>query len=144
VIAGSAAGIERVGALAKEAGARSPIALKVAGAFHTPYMASAQAGLDSALTQATFTRGGATPWANVDALAHGEEGEWPGLLSAQLCSVVRWRDLVGGRAVAGVGQVVEVGPGAVLSGMVKRIAPGLGRQQCSTPEQVEAVAAQLR
>jgi [acyl-carrier-protein] S-malonyltransferase len=144
VIAGTAAAIEMVGALAKEGGARSPIALKVAGAFHTPFMANAQEGLDRALAQAPFTRGGATPWANVDARAHDDEGEWPGLLSAQLCSVVRWRQLVTGLASTGVEQVVEVGPGAVLSGMVKRIAPVLGRQQCSTPEQVEAVAAQLR
>ena len=144
VIAGSAAAIETVGALAREGGARSPIALKVAGAFHTPFMASAQEGLDLALARTSFTRGWATPWANVDAAAHDDAGEWPGLLSAQLCSVVRWRELVMGLAEAGVGQVVEVGPGAVLSGMLKRIAPGLGRQQCSTPEQTEAVATQLR
>ena len=144
VVAGSAGAIEAAGVAAKEAGARSPMPLKVAGAFHTPYMAAAQGSLDAAIDATGFVAGTAIPWANVDAAAHTDAAEWPGLLSAQLCSPVRWRELVAGLEAAGVDRVVEVGPGNVLSGMVKRIAPGIERFRCSTPEQVGALADQLR
>jgi [acyl-carrier-protein] S-malonyltransferase len=143
VIAGSSSAIEAAGELARERGARRPMALNVAGAFHTPYMAPAQGALDEALAATPFAAGTATPWANVDAAAHADAGEWPGLLSAQLCSPVRWRAEVAAMADAGVDTFVEVGPGTVLSGMVKRIVPGARRLSASTPDDVTSVAAQL-
>jgi [acyl-carrier-protein] S-malonyltransferase len=143
VIAGSEAGIEAAGALAKERGARRPMPLKVAGAFHTPYMEPAQAALDAAIAATDLRVGTATAWANVDAASHADPADWPGLLSAQLCSPVRWRAEVEAMAAAGVDTFVEVGPGTVLTGMVKRIAPDARRPSASTPDEVAAVAAQL-
>jgi [acyl-carrier-protein] S-malonyltransferase len=143
VIAGSAAAIEAAGELAKERGARRPMPLKVAGAFHTPYMEPAQAALDEAIASVALTAGTATPWANVDGAAHADPADWPGLLSAQLCSPVRWRTEVEAMAAAGVDTFVEVGPGTVLTGMVKRIAPDARRLSAATPDEVASVAAQL-
>jgi [acyl-carrier-protein] S-malonyltransferase len=144
VIAGSAAAIEAAGELAKERGARRPMPLKVAGAFHTPYMEPAQAALDGAIAAAQLEAGAATPWANVDGAAHTDPADWPALLSAQLCSPVRWRAEVAAMAAAGVDTIVEVGPGTVLGGMVKRIAPDVTRHSAATPDEVTTVAAQLR
>jgi [acyl-carrier-protein] S-malonyltransferase len=143
VIAGSSSAIEAAGELARQRGARRPMPLQVAGAFHTPYMAPAQEALDAALAAVTFEAGHATAWANVDAAAHAEPGVWPGLLSAQLCSPVRWRSEVAAMAAAGVDTFVEVGPGTVLTGMVKRIAPDARRLSAATPDEVASVAASL-
>ena len=63
----------------------------MAGAFHTTLMAPARARLRKALSDAPFTATEVPVVANVDARSHKAPGEWPGLLSAQLCSPVRWR-----------------------------------------------------
>lgn len=136
VIAGDAAAIEAVGVAAKAEGARSPMALQVAGAFHTPFMSSAREPLMAALERVTFVAGASTPWANVDASSHVSTAEWPDLLSRQLCSAVRWHDEVGAMVAAGVTTFIEAGPGAVLSGMVKRIAKETTRSSVSTPGDV--------
>ena len=133
VIAGSAAGIEAAGDAARAAGARRPMPLAVAGAFHTPFMSPAQAELDDAVAATTFRPGTATVWANVDASPHAEPDAWPALLSGQLCSPVRWREEIAAMAAAGVDTFVECGPGTVLGGMVKRIVPDATRRSVSRP-----------
>jgi [acyl-carrier-protein] S-malonyltransferase len=143
VIAGSPAGIEEVGLLATEQGARKPMALKVAGAFHTPYMDPAQTALDGALLDAGFGRADVTVWANVDAAAHNSPAVWPALLGLQLCSPVRWREEVAAMASSGVDTFVEVGPGSVLSGMIKRIAPDATRYSVATPADITNLVERL-
>jgi [acyl-carrier-protein] S-malonyltransferase len=132
-----------VGALAKEQGARKPMALKVAGAFHTPYMDPAQTALDGALVEARFGPSDTPVWANVDAGVHSSPAVWPALLGLQLCSPVRWREEVAAMAASGVDTFVEVGPGTVLSGMIKRIAPGAARHAVSSPDDITNLVAQL-
>lgn len=144
VIAGAADAIEAAAAMAKERGARRPIPLQVAGAFHTPYMAPAQAPLDEAVGGVEFVDPVATPWANVDAAAHRSAADWPDLLSRQLCSPVRWRSQIASMAAAGVDTFVEIGPGSVLCGMVKRIVPDARRFAVATPDQVADLAQNLR
>ncbi|MCC6225225.1 MAG: ACP S-malonyltransferase [Microthrixaceae bacterium] len=144
VIAGSADAVESAGSLAKERGARRPMPLQVAGAFHTPLMAPAQDALDAALAQTPFHSPTLLPWANVDASDHSQPGDWPGLLSAQLCSPVRWREEIAAMAHAGADVFVEVGPGNVLSGMVKRIAPNAARHAAATPGAVGDLVQNLR
>lgn len=143
VIAGSAEGVAAAAEALRAAGSRAPMPLKVAGAFHTPYMAPAQAALDAALADVEFASSDVAVWANVDAARHDDPAEWAGLLSAQLCSPVRWREQVAAMAAAGVDTVVEVGSGAVLTGMVKRIAPEVGRRTVSDPDGLEALVAAL-
>lgn len=132
VIAGSIEGVAAASAAAKDMGAKV-MPLVVGGAFHTPLMASAQARLDAALDVAPFTAGTAPVVANVDAAAHVGGPEWAELLGRQLCRPVRWRESVEGFEALGVQRVVELGPGAVLTGMVKRIAPDLTRSAVATP-----------
>jgi [acyl-carrier-protein] S-malonyltransferase len=77
--------------------------------------------------------------ANVDAVAHDDPDDWPALLAAQLCSPVRWRQTLHTMAERGVTTFVELGPGSVLSGTVKRtIEGGLGIS-VSTPNDLDSL-----
>lgn len=147
VVAGSPSGVDAAAEAAKELGARRPMPLKVAGAFHTPLMGPAQepldAALDAAAARGAFVEPHLQPWANCDARRHDRPAEWRDLLSRQLCSPVRWREQVAAMAGDGVDTFVELGPGTVLSGTVKRIAPEAGRAAAATPEEVAALPAQL-
>jgi [acyl-carrier-protein] S-malonyltransferase len=137
VVAGTHDGVAIAVAAAKERGAKV-MPLAVGGAFHTPLMNGAQARLDAALDAAPFTDGAAPVVANVDAAPHRSAADWPRLLSAQLCSRVRWREGIGALEDLGVKRVIELGPGGVLAGLVKRSAPGLERVSLGTPDEVAA------
>ena len=132
VVAGTAEAVAAAAAEAKAKGGRA-LPLAVGGAFHTPLMASAQPRLDAALGAAEFHDGRVPVVANVDADAHSAGADWADLLSRQLCSPVRWRDSVERLRDLGVTRVVELGPGAVLGGMVKRIAPDLAVGAIASP-----------
>ena len=123
VIAGAPEGLEAAAAIARSLGAKRVTQLAVGGAFHTPYMAPARDRLRKALTAATFREPDPTVVANVDAHAHGEPADWPGLLSAQLCGPVRWRQSLDTLYQAGARTFVELGPGGVLTGLAKRTIP---------------------
>ncbi len=138
VVAGTHDGVGAAGAAAKERKGKV-MALAVGGAFHTPLMAPAQERLDAALGATSFADGTAVVIANVDARPHTSAGEWPVVLSGQLCQPVRWRESVIGLAGLGVTRVIELGPGAVLSGMVKRTTPELERASIATPEDLQAL-----
>ena len=101
VIAGTEEGIGLATAHAKELGARKVLPIPVSGAFHTPMMLPARTRLRKALGDVTFHAPEVPVVANVDARVHTDPAEWPGLLSAQLCSPVRWRqslEVLSGRA----------------------------------------------
>lgn len=140
VVAGTTDGIEAAAAAAKSRGAKRVMGLAVGGAFHSPLMAPAQASLDSALAATRFSDPGLTAVANVDAQIHAEGGEWPGLLSAQLCKPVRWRQSLERLAGLGVSTFVEIGPGDALSGMVRRTLPSATAHAVATPDAVDALA----
>ena len=116
------------------------MAVPVSGAFHTPFMAAAQARLDAALSAATMSPGRVPVGANVDGLLHGPNTNWSGLLARQLCSPVRWSQLLGSLCEAGVTTLIELGPGTVLSGLAKRGAPGARAEAASTPAELNAIA----
>lgn len=147
VVAGTPEGVDAAAEAAKEMGARRPMPLKVAGAFHTPLMAPAQAPLDAALDAAVaggaFVEPHLQPWANCDAQRHDRPAEWRDLLSRQLCSPVRWSEQVSAMGADGIDTFVELGPGTVLSGTVKRIAPDARRAAAATPDEVAALPAQV-
>ncbi|MEY2437926.1 MAG: [acyl-carrier-protein] S-malonyltransferase, partial [Acidimicrobiaceae bacterium] len=120
VVAGDPGAIASASEIAKELGASKVLPIKVSGAFHTPYMAPARDRLRKALGEVEL-RGLEVPViANVDAIPHDDVEDWAGLLTAQLCSPVRWRQSLHALADMGVLTVVELGPGAVLTGTVKR------------------------
>lgn len=123
VIAGAVEAVQAAAAIAKTLGAKKVLPLPVGGAFHTPYMAPARDALRKALAEATFHELEVPLVANVDAKPHADPEEWRSLLSAQLASPVRWRQSLLRLAEEGVTRFVELGPGGVLTGMVKRTVP---------------------
>jgi [acyl-carrier-protein] S-malonyltransferase len=137
VIAGSPEGVASAAANAKELGAKKVLPLPVSGAFHTPFMAPARDRLRKAIANAKPRDTDVPVISNVDALAHDQGDDWASLLSAQLCSPVRWRQCLIALADAGVTTLVECGPGGVLTGMAKRTVPTLQALSVSTPDEVD-------
>jgi [acyl-carrier-protein] S-malonyltransferase len=139
VVAGTAEGVARAGALARELGAKRVMPLKVAGAFHTPLMEPARPRLRKALAEAAFEDCEVPVVANVDARVHRSAVEWRGLLSAQLCSPVRWRQTLEQLPRLGATAVVELGPGGVLTGLARRAASELDALAVGQPEDLDAL-----
>jgi [acyl-carrier-protein] S-malonyltransferase len=137
VIAGSPEGVAAAGAIAKELGAKKVMPLQVSGAFHTPFMAPARDRLRKAIADASPRDTEVPVVSNVDSLAHNAGAEWSTLLSAQLSSPVRWKHCLLTLSELGVGDFVELGPGAVLTGMAKRTVEGARTISVSTPEELD-------
>ena len=136
VIAGSPDGVDAASAAAKDLGAKKVLSMAVSGAFHTPFMAPARDRLRAALAAADLRAPDLPVYANVDAMAHAGGDEWAGLLGAQLCSPVRWRQTLHHLEEAGVRTFVELGPGTVLTGMAKRTVSGAQTLSVGTPAEL--------
>ena len=126
VISGDPSAVERARAMCKEAGAKRVMPLKVSGAFHSPLMVPAQDGLHAELNAVSFADPKFPVVANATAepIADAETARLR--LDEQLTSPVRWVASML-RAADDIGastRFVEVGPGKVLSGLVRRIVPG--------------------
>ena len=122
VISGSVEGVRKAMELAKTRGAKLVKELVVSGAFHSPLMQSAREGLQKALLNTPMQDARIPVYANVTAKPVQKAEEIRTLLAAQLTSAVRWEESVASMAAAGASAFVEVGPGKVLQGLVKRIA----------------------
>lgn len=121
VVSGSLKACERAAARAEEFGASKAIPLRVAGAFHTAMMAPAAAKLGQALGQCQFGTFSCPVISNVDARPYGGVGEIKDRLLRQLVSPVRWQQCVEALMSQGAQRFVEIGPGRVLTGLVKKI-----------------------
>jgi [acyl-carrier-protein] S-malonyltransferase len=138
VISGEDAGVERAMTLCKDAGAKRAIRLKVSGAFHSPLMESAVDGLAQALDSVSFDDPHFPVYANVDGRPVLKAERAKGLLLEQLSSPVRWSDEVLALAERYPDALyVEMGPGNVLVGLVKKIAPSLETATCGTAAEVD-------
>lgn len=140
VVSGEVAGVERVMALAKEAGAKRAIRLPVSGAFHSPLMEPAAVGLAAACASTAFTDPAFPIYSNVTAAPCTDFNSAKDLLVRQLTSPVRWATQM--RAIAARypnATYVEMGPGQVLRGMVARLVPGAQALSCGTPAEVESL-----
>lgn len=137
VIAGSAEGVAAASQHARALGAKKVMPLAVAGAFHTPFMSGARDRLRKAIAEARPRDTEVPIVSNVDALPHHHGDEWASLLSAQLCSPVRWKHGLLTLAAAGVHTFVELGPGGVLTGMAKRTVDGARTMSVDTPDQLD-------
>jgi len=122
-VSGSKAALERVVAKAKGEGIRRAIALKVAGAFHSPLMQPAIPVLEAAFANVKFGPTTIPVVSNVTAAPHGDVATMRATLLRQVTAPVLWeksvRELIG----RGVQEFVEVGPGSVLTGLVGKIDP---------------------
>ena len=123
IVAGTTEALGELSAIAKELGAKRVMSMPVGGAFHTPLMSSARDRLRKALATTSFHALDPFVVANVDARPHEDPEEWPQLLSAQLCSPVRWRQSLDTLLGEGMQTFVELGPGGVLTGLLRRAAP---------------------
>lgn len=138
VISGEEAGVERAMALAKEAGAKRAIRLNVSGAFHSALMEPAAEGLGAALSAATFTNPRFPVYANVNAEPVTLATRARELLLQQLTRPVRWTEEVTAMAARYPEALfVEMGPGTVLAGLVKKIAPAVRTLSCGTVAEVQ-------
>lgn len=138
VIAGEKAAVERAIALAKEQGCKKAIPLPVSVPVHTPLMQQAADRLAKDL--------GAVRWSdlrvplvnNAEAKAISRAGEIQASLIRQLPSSVLWQDTVQAMGNMGVTTFVEVGPGTVLTGLIKRILPGVTLLNINDPKSLDA------
>jgi [acyl-carrier-protein] S-malonyltransferase len=128
VISGDPDGVARAGEACKARGAKRVVPLKVSGAFHSPLMAPAANHLQLALERAPFRDPAFPVIANATAEAVKDPDRARRLLTDQLTAPVRWVECmqVAARIVGDGGAVrfVEIGPGTVLAGLLKRIVPG--------------------
>jgi [acyl-carrier-protein] S-malonyltransferase len=138
VISGDPAGVSRAGESCKARGAKRVIPLKVSGAFHSPLMAPAVDGLRDALAEATFADPAYPVIANASGEAVRTGVDAKRLLADQLTAPVRWVACMQAAAeLAPEGTFVEIGPGNVLAGLLKRIVPGAKAITLGTADEVE-------
>lgn len=123
VVSGSIRGLEIVADAAKKAGAMKTVMLNVSGPFHSSMMKPAAERLEEALDRVTFNAPKCPIIANYT--ANAETSGFRDLLLNQLINKVRWRESIQFAKANGVTRAIEVGPGKVLTGLVKRIEPSI-------------------
>jgi [acyl-carrier-protein] S-malonyltransferase len=144
VISGEVPAVERAMELAKAAGAKRAIRLNVSGAFHSPLMAVARQGLAYALEQAQLRDPSFPVYANVNAEPVRSAADARRLLLEQLTAPVKWTQVVERLAYDYPDALyVEMGPGNVLTGLVKKIAPSVETMTCGTVTEVEQLLSRV-
>ena len=121
VISGEADKITKACELAKAKGAKRALPLPVAGAYHSPLMASAQTKLQAELARVTVNAPLVPVISNVTAQAHTTPAEISARLVEQVCASVRWEESMRALLAQGYTRFIELGPGSALSGFMKRI-----------------------
>ena len=121
VISGEAEKIKMACELAKTKGAKRALPLPVAGAYHSPLMASAQSKLGAELARVNLVMPGIPVISNVTAQAHGTPAEISARLVEQVCASVLWEASMRALIAQGYTRFIELGPGTALSGFLKRI-----------------------
>ncbi|MFL5479449.1 MAG: ACP S-malonyltransferase [Gemmatimonadaceae bacterium] len=138
VISGEVSGVERAMELAKEAGAKRAIKLPVSGAFHSPLMEPAVAGLTDAIASSEFMDPVFPVFSNVTAEPSTTASGAKDLLLKQLTSPVRWSTEMRNLARQYPDALyVEMGPGNVLTGLMARLVKGAKTFACGTAAEVE-------
>jgi [acyl-carrier-protein] S-malonyltransferase len=143
VISGETEFILRACEQAKAKGARRAVPLPVAGAYHSRLMASAQPKLRAAMNEVAFEPPTMPVIANVTARPHGTVPEIRELLVRQVTAPVRWEDSMRYLLSQGFERFIELGPGNVLSGFIKRIDKKVSVLNVADAASVEATAKQL-
>ena len=140
VVSGSQDACERAVAIASEVGCRA-LALAVAGAFHSPLMASAAEGLTPVLAETAFSVPSINVVANVDASRHADLDTMRESLRRQVTQPVLWQRCIERMIEEGVERFVEMGPGRVLTGLMRKIDRKMATANVSTAESLAAAVA---
>jgi [acyl-carrier-protein] S-malonyltransferase len=125
VISGSINGINIACEKLKAAGAKRALVLPVGGAFHSPLMEPARVELEAAINATTFNQPICPIYQNVTAKAVSNPTEIKANLIAQLTAPVKWTQTIQQMVADGATSFVEVGPGKVLQGLVKKVSPAI-------------------
>ena len=131
VISGEAAAIAEACAKMKEAGAKRALPLPVSGAFHSPLMEPARLELAEAIDKTPFRAPVCPVYQNVTALPSTDPAVIKDNLLRQLTAPVRWTQTIRNMVADGADSFLEIGPGSVLQGLVKRLAPEAENQGIS-------------
>ncbi len=121
VISGEKKALENISTALEAAGARRVVPLPVGGAFHSPLMEPARVSLAAAIEATTFSTPVCPVYQNVSAQAEQEAQKIKAQLIAQLTGAVRWTQTVEQMIADGAKEFIEVGPGKVLQGLVRKI-----------------------
>lgn len=142
VISGEPDAVAAVVAAAKAAGGRA-MPLKVSGAFHSPLMESAAVAMRAELEAVEIRDSALAVIQNVNAEPTTSAQQFVEGLAAQITGSVRWTQSVETMVKLGVTEFIEFGPGTVLTGLVKRIAPGLSTYNVNSMDSADGLAAYL-
>ena len=123
VISGEEEAVNKACEMLKEAGAKRALILPVGGAFHSPLMEPAREELAKAIESTNIRKPTCPIYQNCDALPHTDPSEIKNNLLMQLTSPVRWTQSVLNMGNDGAGEFIELGPGTVLQGLIKKILP---------------------
>jgi len=134
VISGEISAVEQACEKLKDAGARRALMLPVGGAFHSPMMEPAREELAAAIESTTFSEPACPIYQNVTAMAVNKASEIQKNLIAQLTAPVRLTQSVQQMVSDGASEFIEVGPGKVLQGLVKKIDPNAVASSAELPE----------
>ncbi len=134
VVAGNGAAVEALMITAKEAGAKRALPLAVSAPSHTPLMQAAADAMQEKLANTTLTTPVCPVWSNARAVALNDVEDIRTALVEQLVSPVRWTETVQKMSAEGITSAVEMGPGKVLSGLVRRIDKELTVASVFTPD----------
>ncbi len=134
VISGSISGVEKACKLFEEAGAKRVIPLKVGGAFHSPFMEPAGQELAEAINTTKFNKGICPIYQNVTGQSVTDIEIIKKNLIAQLTSPVRWSQIARNMIADGASEIIEVGPGAVLQGLMKKVKRDIITSSAVIPE----------
>jgi [acyl-carrier-protein] S-malonyltransferase len=142
VVSGHRGAVERALEIARARGAKRALLLPVSAPFHCALMQPAADAMAAALAGVTLLPPRVPLVANVRAAAVSDPGVIRALLVEQVTGSVRWRESVLWMAAQGVTETWEIGAGKALSGMIRRIAPGITTRAVGSPDDVAAAVAQ--
>ena len=141
VVSGESAAVERVMALAREAGAEQVVLLRVGAAFHSPLMEPVREKMAVALEAASWREPRLRLALNATGGVAGSAAEVREAMIDQITSPVRWADCMASLVASGVDSFLEVGPGRVLTGLVKLAYPGMNAAAVDGPKRLAAYVA---
>ncbi|MGC8829865.1 MAG: ACP S-malonyltransferase [Verrucomicrobiia bacterium] len=144
VISGEKEKIQKACEVLKSRGAKRILPLQVAGAYHSRLMESARPLLASAIDKIMLFDPSVTVVSNVTAMPYVEKSQIRDTLVQQLTSTVRWEDCIRYLLNSGFTRFIELGPGTVLSGFMKRIEPSATILNVADPQSLEKTVAALR